>query len=378
MNLTRANTVLAVLAAVLAVPTFLQMQSDAAAGVADPTVPPLFDGFTADTVAVVTIALPKKEQPPPNPQNPQPPKVAYDQLQFQRTDKGFVLASGELLGAPVAKDRIESDVFAHLRAIRADRESLVQANATPEQLVQFGLDEAQAFVVRVTDGAVPPNVVAELLVGRDAGQGQTGTEAMRGVFVRKSDSTDVVLYELDKPWPRMVQQDLWLDKTLARLEPEKVVRFAIRNTASGAGTWTFTRDSGKASWQVVEPPSPVGAVRQIEVENLLQRLRWITVQDFRAPLARAGNPAALGLAPAKLEVAVTVKDGDRERVLQLAIGNQLDGKNEFYLTCNESPFLMTWPAGMVMPLEIDVAATIFDPRAPEGPGAGERKDGDGK
>ncbi len=378
MNLVRANAVLAVLAAVLAVPTFLQLQSDAAAGVADPTVPPLFDGFTADTVNVVAIALPKKEQPPPNPQNPQQPRVAYDQLQFQRTDKGFVLASGDLIGAPVAKDRLESDVFAHLRAIRADRDSLVQANATAEQLVQYGLDEAQAFVVRVTDGATPPNVVAELLVGRDAGQGQTGTDAMRGVFVRKSDSTDVVLYELDKPWPRIVQQDMWLDKTLARLEPEKVVRFTIRNAASGAGTWTFTRENGKASWQVVEPPSPVGAVRQIEVENLLQRLRWITVQDFRVALARAGNPAALGLAPAKLEVGVTVKEGDRERVLQLAIGNQVDGKNEYYLMCNESPFVMTWPAGMVTPMELDVAATMFDPRAPDAPGAGERKDGDGK
>jgi len=378
MNLVRANAVLAVLAAVLAVPTFLQLQSDAEQSVRGPTVPPLFDGFTADTVNVVAIALPKKEQPPPNPQNPQQPRVAYDQLQFQRTDKGFVLASGDLIGAPVAKDRLESDVFAHLRAIRADRDSLVQANATAEQLVQYGLDEAQAFVVRVTDGATPPNVVAELLVGRDAGQGQTGTDAMRGVFVRKSDSTDVVLYELDKPWPRIVQQDMWLDKTLARLEPEKVVRFTIRNAASGAGTWTFTRENGKASWQVVEPPSPVGAVRQIEVENLLQRLRWITVQDFRVALARAGNPAALGLAPAKLEVGVTVKEGDRERVLQLAIGNQVDGKNEYYLMCNESPFVMTWPAGMVTPMELDVAATMFDPRAPDAPGAGERKDGDGK
>lgn len=371
MNLARSNIVLAVLAAVLAVPTVLHLRRDAAAHGDHGALPLLFDGFTADTVAVITLAQPKKEQPTPEPANPQQPKFAYDQLQFQRTDKGFVLASGELAGAPVSKDRIENDVFAHLRAIRADRDLLVQSNATPEQLAQFGLDEAQAFVVRVTDASMPPNVIAELLVGRDAGQAQTGTDAVRGVFVRKSDSSDVVLYEFEKGWRRDVQQDLWLEKVLARVEPEKVRRLSLRNATTAGATWRFERAAGKAAWQVVEPPRPVGAVRQTEIENLLQRLRWISVQDYRTPLQRAGNPAALGLAPPQLEIELMIQEGDRERLLRLAVGNQLEGKNEYYLTTNESAFLMTWPSGFVVPFELDVQAVLFDPLPPD------TRDGDG-
>lgn len=365
MNLARRNVVLAVLAGALAVPTFLQLQRDADTFVDYATVPLLFEGFTADNVGFVTLAQPKKEQPPVDPQNPAQPKVAYDQLVLQRTDKGFVLATGELPGAPVAKDKLESDVFAHLRAIRADREVLVQPNATPEQLVQFGLDEAQAFVVRVTDGSAQRSLLAELLVGRDAGQGQTGTEAVRGVFVRKSDSTDVVLYELDKGWLRSVQQEQWLDKVLAKLEPDKIQQLAIRNTATAGTKFTFARKDGKASWTAVEPPAGLGAVRQTEVEGLVQRLRWLAAQDFRTRTDRAGNLAAMGLAPPKIEIDLVVKEGDRERVLKLSVGNQLEGKNEYYLMCNESAFVMTWPAATVAPFELDVKAQLFDPASPD-------------
>jgi len=159
---------------------------------------------------------------------------------------------------------------------------------------------------------------------------------------------------------------------------DKSQRLTIRNTASAGATWQFARADGKASWRVVDAPFPVGAVRQTEVENVAQRLRWISAQDIRSPLARAGNPAGLGLAPAKLELEVVVKEGDRDRILKLAVGNQVEGKNEYYLTTNESPFLMTWPAGMVTPFELDVQATLFDPLPPDAPKDGAPKDGGGK
>lgn len=376
MNLSMRNVVLAVLAGALAVPTWLQLQQDADSFVDFAKVPLMFDGFTADNVTFVTLAQPKKEQPPQDPSNPQQPKVAYDQLILQRTDKGFAIAAGDLAGAPVSKDRIEGDVFTHLRSIRVDRDVMVQPNATPEQLVQFGLDEAQAFVIRATDGTLQRNVIAEVWVGRDAGQGQTGTEAVRGVFVRKPDSTDVVLYELDKGWRRDVQQDQWIDRVLAKLEPDKIHRLSIRNTATAGTLFTFARQDGKASWTAVEPPPGLGAVRQTEVENLVQRLRWIAVQDYRMATARAGNLGALGLAPAKIEIELVVKEGDRERQLKLAVGNQLEGKNEYYLLCNESAFVMTWPAGTVTPFEVDVKAQLFDPPSPDQqPPGGDKKDG---
>ena len=73
----------------------------------------------------------------------------------------------------------------------------------------------------------------------------------------------------------------------------------------------------------------------------------------------------MGLAPPKIEIDLVVKEGDRERVLKLSVGNQLEGKNEYYLMCNESAFVMTWPAATVAPFELDVKAQLFDPASPD-------------
>jgi hypothetical protein len=377
MNLAKPNVILLAAAVLLAVPTWLQLSSDAESFKDIARIPLLFDGFTSDNVGQILIGQPKKEQPPPDPKQPdQKRPIAYDQLHIAKTDKGFVfgnLVAGDLIGAPVSKERVEADVFAHLRAIRIDRDVLVQPSATPEQLVQYGLDEAQAFVIKAVD-TIGQNVVAEVLVGKDASAGQTGTEMVRGVFVRKRDSNDVVLYEFEKGWRRDVQQDLWLDKVLARPEPEKVRRLSIRNAATAGTTFTFERKDNKASWTAVEPPADVGALRQSEVEALLQRLRWIAVQDYRLPLQRAGNLQTLGLVPPQIEIVLGLRDGEQDREIKLSVGSKVEGKNEFYLHCSESAFLMTWPAGTVTPFELDVKAQLFDPAQPaEGPKPGEDK-----
>ena len=364
MNLKRRNLVLAVLAAGLAVPTALQLRADAETFVDISRVPLLFDGFTSDNLGSLRLRQPKAEPPPVDPANPNAPRQTHDELVLQKVDKGWVLGQGELAGAPVAKERVETDILQHLRAIRADRDTLVQQNATPAQLAEFGLDDEHALVVQAFDATQTRNLIADLLVGRDAALGQAGTDAVRGVFVRKSDSTDVILYEFDKGWRRDVKPELWLDKTLARVQTEKIQRFSLRN-AAGAGTrFTFERRDGKASWHAVEPPPGLGAVRQGEVETLLQRLGFLAAQDFRTPKDRAGNLQQLGLLPPQLEFEVQWKDGDRDRTLQLSVGSRLDGKNEFYLLTNESPFLMTWAAGNVVPFEVDVKAQWFDPPAP--------------
>jgi hypothetical protein len=376
MNLARQNLIVAAAAVLLAVPTWLQLSSDAETFKDPGRIPLLFDGFTSDNVGAVLLAQPKKEQPPPDPRQPDQKQIAYDQLHIVKTDKGFVFGNavaGDLVGAPVSKDRVEADVFAHLRAIRIDRDVLVQPNATPEQLATYGLDEAHALVIKAVD-PTGQNTVAEVLVGKDAGTGQTGTEMVRGVFVRKRDSNDVVLYEFDKGWRRDVQQDQWLDKVLAKPEPEKVRRLSIRNAASAGTTFTFERKDNKASWTAVEPPADVGALRQSEVESLVQRLRWIAVQDFRMPMQRAGNLQTLGLLPPQIEIVLGLRDGDQDREIKLSVGNKVEGKNEFYLACSESAFLLTWPAGTVTSFELDVKAQLFDPAQPvEGTKPGEVK-----
>lgn len=369
MNLAKSNVVLLVAAVALAVPTWLQLRREAEVFTDVAAIPLLFDGFTADNAGSVLLAQPKKEQPPPDPQHPeQKRQVAYDQLLLMRSDKGFQFGppAGDRAGAPALKDRVERDVFAHLRAIRNDRETLVQPNATPEQLAEYGLDEEHAFLIKVSD-TTGKHVVAEVLVGKDAGQGRAGTEAVRGVFVRKADSNDVILYEPDAGWRRDVDENQWLDRVLARLEPDKVRKLSIKNAATGGTTYVFSREDGKASWHAVDAPADVGAVRQSEVETLVQRLRYLSAQDFRLPLQRAGNLQQLGLLPPAIEIELLLHEDAGDRVLKLAVGNQVDGKNEFYLTCSESPFLMTWPAGNVTPCEVDVKAQWFDPPAPKTP-----------
>jgi hypothetical protein len=292
-----------------------------------------------------------------------------------------VFAKGDLQLAPVSKERVEADVLTHLRTIRFDRETLVVADASPEQLERYGLDPAHAFVVEARDPS-GQTVVADLLVGIDAGKGQSGTDAVRGVFVRKSDTNDVILYESERPMQRSVQTELWLDKVLAKLQVDKITRFSLQNAATGQPV-AFTRSEGKASWTAVETPPGLGAVRQGEVEALLQRLRWIAAQDFRMPIQRA-NKAQLGLEPPQLQIKIVVREGDRDREIELGIGNKLDDKAEYYLTCSESSFLMTWPASSVVPFEID-GKTLFDPAAPVDPGkpvdpkpADEKKDDEKK
>ncbi len=382
MTLTRTNLVLFVLAAALAVPTWLQLQRDGGTFTDLADVPLLFDGFTEENVGSVLIAQPKKEQPPVDPARPdQPRQIAYDQLLLQRTDKGFQIAApqGDLLNAPVSKDRVVADVFVHLQRIRSDRDALVQANATAEQLARYGLDDASATVVRVTDLA-GKNVVAELHVGKNSDEGQAGTEAIRGVYVKKAGTSDVVLYEFDqgtKMWRRDVDPANWVEKLLFRLEPSAVQYVSLRNTASGK-PYVFVKKDGTQTWVAEPQPEDLGAVRQIEIEGIVQRLRYVAAQEFRLPLARAGNLTALGLGPAQIEVELRWREDDTERSARLEVGNKVDGKNEYYLTCSESQFLMTWPMSLVAPLERD-PKEFFDPPAPkeEAPKEGAPKE-DGK
>ncbi|MFO1077767.1 MAG: DUF4340 domain-containing protein [Planctomycetota bacterium] len=376
MNLTKANIVLLVAAAALAIPTGMQVAGDAESFVDYERVPLLFDGFTADNVGFVQMSIPKKEQPPVDPQKPdQKPPVAYDHLFVQRTEKGFALAPqqpGSLAGAPVAKDRVQQDVFEHIGKIRDDKQTRIAQGASEEKLKEYGLDEAHATLIRLSDRS-GQNVIASLYVGRDAGK-LGGTESVRGVFVRKTDSSDVVVYEFDKGWRRDTNPETWIDKVLLKLAPEAVTRLSLQNGSNGGQPMVLTRGDTKASWTAATTPAGRSVLRQGEVEAFLNRLRWISAQDFKMPMTHA-KPAELGLLPPQIALEITWRDGDTERTSTFQVGKRLDGdQNVYYFTSSEVPFLMTWPAGMVTPLEVDTA-TWFDPVAPTGePGKDAPKD----
>lgn len=372
MNLVKSNIVLGIAAIVLAVPTWLTLRGDVELFTDLSQVPKLFGGFTADNVAGILLGEPKAEQPapPPNQDPNQKRPIDRNLLQFVRGDKGWTLGpnSGDLSGAPVLRDRIDSDVFKHLAEIRNDKQVTVQSEATEAQLEQYGLDELHAFVIKAVDAQ--NGTIAELFVGREASPGQFGSEAVRGVFVRRTDSTDVILYEVPY-WRRDVKPDQWLDRTVLKLEPTKVQRLTLKSATYGE--FTFAKKPGSdATWEATPAPDDLGAVRQTEVEGLVQRLRWVQAADLRMPLQRA-NRKPLGLEPAQIEVQVTTRDGDVEKTVVLGIGTKVDGKNEVYASSTEHAFLLTLPAHIASPLERSPREYCFDPK---GPPPNESKPGD--
>ncbi|MGK0302615.1 MAG: hypothetical protein ACI89X_003500 [Planctomycetota bacterium] len=370
MNLKSRNLVLGVVCLVLAIPTALQLYDDADTFVDVGRIPLMFQGFTSDNAGVVLIAEPKAQQPerPANANPNRPQRVDYNQLVLklqgdtwrigQLTDQDPVL----LAGAPIKAQRLESDVFHHLRMIRNDPETLVQANATEEQLKKYGLDVEHAYLIKVVDKA-EKNVLAEVFVGDDSSVGRTGTEAVRGVFVRQVGSNDVVLYEWEKPWRRNVETDEWTERVLARVQPPQVRKLTIKNLSTEGKTFVFEREPGKSMWSAKGVGETLGAVRQTEIEGLIQRFGYLAVDTFERSLNNAGNMTAYGLHPAQTEVTFTFDEAGTEKVVQIAIGTRLKDQNIYYMTCSLEPsFIMTWGSSMVTNFELDVATRLFDPK----------------
>jgi hypothetical protein len=372
MNLNRQSLVFAAVAAVLAIPTVLTLHGERELFVDVAAVPRMFDGFTADSVAAIAFGSPKPAAATPNvapnaTPDPKKPAVDYDQVAIQRTQKGWVLAqlpaeSAKLTGAPVSKDLLDNQIFKHLGEIRVDKQTLVQADASDEQLAQYGLDQQKAFVIKVANATGA--TLAELLVGNDASGGRYNTSSVRGTFVRKGDSRDVVLYEQPAmlgPLVRAVKAENWLDRILLKAPPDKVKKITLRNGATGGATLEFTRAEGKAAWNATNPPDGCGAVRQTEIEQLAARFGTVYVTEFKEPLAGAALKS-LGLEPPAIEVGVTWQDGTEEKTALLSIGNKIDGKNENYLRCSTSNFVLTWGSHFIAPFEKG-PGDLFDPKA---------------
>ncbi|MCA8975347.1 MAG: hypothetical protein KDC98_11545, partial [Planctomycetes bacterium] len=157
----------------------------------------------------------------------------------------------------------------------------------------------------------------------------------------------------------------WIDRVLLRVAPETVTRMSLSNAASGGKPVVLQRKDNAASWSCEAPPAGRGAVRQSEVESFLQRLSWISVQEYKLPLQRVANKATLGLMPAQITFELTFKDGDAEKTATFEVGSRVEGEdNVHYLLSSEAPFLMTWPAALVTSFEVDVAQSWFDPSGP--------------
>lgn len=369
MNLTSRNVILGILCLVLSIPTAMQLYADADTFVDVGRIPLMFQGFTSDNAGAVLIAEPKEDQPAPaaNARPGQPPRVEYDELILTLADGTWRIGklpnqvADPLAGAPIKAARLEADVFHHLRMIRKDPETLVQSNASEEELKKYGLDPQHAYLMKVVDKS-GQNVLAELFVGDDSSVGETGTEAVRGVFVREVGSNDVVLYEWEKPWRRNIEKSEWVERVLGRFQPPQIRRLTLKNLSTKGKTFVFERKQGGQMWIAKEGAEELGAVRQAEVEGIVQRFGYLAVDGYECALSNAGNMASYGLFPVETEVTFTVEDGGTEKVVEIRIGKRVDGRNMYYVTCSLQPFIMTWSSSTVTKFELDVATRLFDPK----------------
>ncbi len=367
MNLMRANIVLAVAAAGLAVPTWLTIQADRTEFTSFEDIPKLFPGFTPDNVKAVVISTVKKGEDG-EPVKDQNGKVQRDGIQLQRTDDGWVLANTDIAGVKVRPEVVRDRVFDNLDRIRVDDKAIVRENATPDELKEFGLAEDQAVLVQCFDAANRP--LAQLLIGKDAAGGKAGKDVVRGFYVRSADSSDVVLYE-QSYWQIDADRDQWVDRMPVHFDVDKAVHVELHNPK---GDVAFERSGvDSPDWKKVAGPDDVGAVRNGEVRAFVQTISQIQVQKYvkRLPPVGPQRTAAVGefgLATPEVTVTVKLADGTEHRV---AVGSQVQGQNQYYLMASSADFLLAVGDWIVSPLERD-PATFFDPPASRVTGPGDQ------
>ncbi len=383
MNLVKANLILGGVAVALLVPTLMTLASERELYKDIAGVPLMFDGYSTDNVAALVLATPKEEQPEQpaaqQGQEQQQPQVSYDELVFQRSDKGWVLGQNaqrgqaELAGAKVNEALLQQNVFEHLAAVPRDPETLVYAAATDEQLAEVGLDLEHAYRIRAVNAQ--QQTVAEVLVGPL--QKARGKDSAAGVYVREAGSNEVVFYEGAGRMPFAMRQPdpaVWLDRVVAQAPPDGIRRMAIRNERMGTEPVVFTRAEGSGVWQCENPPAGKGALRQAEVARLAQTFCNLYAQQVVGRL-QGKNLAGLGLYPGTAELALTwVLDDDQktEKAVRLWSGSAVDDKKEHYLRVEGNDFLLTW--GEHYATRLQDPGELFDPAAPAG-GSG---NGEGK
>lgn len=352
----KINLVLLLLAALLAVPTWLTVRAERARFTEIKDLPLLFDGFDQDAVAGFGIAKGWND-PGTDPSQQRP----IEELQFRRGAGGrWVLANTELMGAPVRTDKVVDEVLEHLGRIRRDEKAVHRAKATPEELKQFGLTRDDGYLIVAFDAQ--NRMLADLVVGKEVSGGQWEGDRVRGRFVRARANESVLVYETDFFAPSVVATE-WLDQRIYQADLSKTVGFKLSNATSKEPV-AFTKERPDlAEWQVAQAPPNTGAPRQGDLQTLVQKLSILDAARILAPLqpevlkSKGLEPSKIGLDPPDCAVTYTLQGGE---TITLEVGRKLEDKPEAYARCNSSPFLFTVPDWMRSDLEVNVS-TLFGP-----------------
>lgn len=360
----RSNIILGLIAVALAVPTTLSYRADADVFKDYTNIPRMFPGFTEDQVNVVTMRRPKERAAEDLPgQTGTQGEVEYQQLTFVKRNNRWVVFGGKMDGAPIVEQMLDERVFEHFKSVRVDPEAIIFPAADPDILRENHLTADTAFGISCqvqlpspVPGAQPKfDILAELLIGKEARDGSYAQGTVPGFLVRKSDNNDVVLYDVPF-WERPLDVNAWIDQNVHQFPGDTTVRFSLGNPAGGPVV--FERKPGsQATWLAVEKPDDVGAVRQGEVVTMITRYSRILGITLVGPSA-GQDLVALGLNPALAEMSATLEDGS---VHSLKIGKPVPGKREYYALSGGLDFVRTIPTWAVDHFLKD-PRDLFDPK----------------
>lgn len=359
-----ANLVLLVIAVVLTLLVVWTNSSDKKNYTEWDKTPRLFEGFTPDNVRILRLTQPKKKDDPkatpPVVKDPKDPakdaKAERDELVFIRDGSTWKIADGELKGVPVqmvskTESKIDVDILKHFKEIKIPKKA-VHKDSTDEYLKDRNLSEETATILECYDGNRTP--IAELYLGKDATAGKF-EDVTRGYFVRSKSSRDAMVYEVDY-WVLSLKAEDWAEKKIHEFETGKVLSLSLRNAK---GEVTFTKDKAQdAAWKCEKPPAGAGAIRQQEVNNIVQRFMRIDATRFLGPLASYKALRDQRLDPnADYEIAVMTED---KVTYRLMIGKKIPDKGEFYAKAVGNDFLFALGDWAVTPYEKD-PKDLFDP-----------------
>ena len=272
----RTNVFLAVAAGVLAVPTFITYLADSNRVTSWVFEQRMFDGFNSQAVNLIRIRAPKPNQAR-LPGQVVEAEVQFDELAFRKLNDRWVLLGGELEGAPVKATLLEERLFRHIEEVRSEPEQVIFADADPDTLAESHLTPDTALIISCQQagtaaGNQPPRILAEFLVGKNVSGSRFTQGSIPGFLVRRSDSNDVVLYEVPY-WEKPMNPAVWVDKVVHNLNDGVVTRFSLKNSKSET-PMVFERKPGSdGTWIAVEKPAGLGAIRQGEVSAMISRFK---------------------------------------------------------------------------------------------------------
>jgi len=197
----------------------------------------------------------------------------HDQNLVLERKPGDVWVLPEVAGYPVRAEKVR-ELLVGLTELR-----LVEPRtANPEMLDRLGLEDpakagSTASLLRVLDGAGQP--IAELMVGRR--RVRTHGNVPESVYVRRPDEDQSWLAEGRLPLDADAQ--LWIDRDLANIPRDRVLKVAINRT--GEPPLELTRTEGPDGRLAIALPAETPPLEQTSLDSIAGAFEYLTLTDVQ-------------------------------------------------------------------------------------------------